>query len=97
MRLTPEEVDHIALLARLDLSPQERERAATELSQILEYFEKLNQLDTTNIEPTDHPLPMQNVLRADVSRPGLSPEAALQNAPEQAGGMFQVPRVVEAE
>ena len=97
MRLTPEEVDHIALLARLDLSEQERERAATELSQILEYFEKLNELDTSDVEPTDHVLPMQNVLRPDTARPGLSTEAALQNAPEQAGGMFQVPRVVEAE
>jgi len=97
MRLTPEEVDHIALLARLELSPQEKERAATELSQILDYFEKLNELDTSDVEPTDHVMPMQNVLRPDVSRPSLSPEAALQNAPEQAGNMFQVPRVVEAE
>jgi aspartyl-tRNA(Asn)/glutamyl-tRNA(Gln) amidotransferase subunit C len=97
MRLTSDEVDHIALLARLDLSQAEKDRAANELSQILEYFEKLNELDTTDVEPTDHVLPMQNVLRPDVARPGLTPEAALQNAPEQAGNMFQVPRVVEAE
>ncbi len=97
MRLTPEQVDHITLLARLELSPQERERAAGELSQILEYFEKLNELDTEDVEPTDHVLPMENVLRADEKRPGLPREAVLRNAPEQAAGMFQVPRVVEAE
>ena len=97
MGLTPAEVDHIALLARLELSPVERQRAAAELSQILGYFEKLNELNTDNVEPTEHVLPVVNVLRADVQRPGLAREAALQNAPEQADGMFQVPRVVEAE
>ena len=97
MGLTPAEVDHIALLARLELSPPERQRAAAELSQILGYFEKLNELNTDDVEPTEHVLPVVNVLRADVQRPGLAREAALQNAPEQADGMFQVPRVVEAE
>jgi len=97
VRLTPEEVDYIALLSRLELSAPERERAANELSQILGYFEKLKELDTADVEPTDHVLPVVNVLRADMARPGLTPEAALQNAPEQAAHMFQVPRVVEAE
>jgi aspartyl-tRNA(Asn)/glutamyl-tRNA(Gln) amidotransferase subunit C len=97
MRLTSEEVDHIALLARLDLSPAEREREANELSQILGYFEKLKELDTEDVEPTSHVMPVVNVLRSDESRPGLTREVALQNAPEQAAGMFQVPRVVEAE
>ena len=97
MRLSPEEVDHIALLARLDLSPAERERAANELSQILGYFEKLTELDTEGVEPMAHVLPVENVLRPDVVRPSLPREAALQNAPEAADGMFQVPRVVEAD
>jgi aspartyl-tRNA(Asn)/glutamyl-tRNA(Gln) amidotransferase subunit C len=97
MRLTPEQVDHIALLSRLDLSKPERERAAGELSQILGYFEKLNELDTNDVEPTSRVIPGENVLRADEVRPGLNREAALQNAPEHADGMFQVPRVVEAE
>jgi aspartyl-tRNA(Asn)/glutamyl-tRNA(Gln) amidotransferase subunit C len=97
MRLTSEEVDHIALLSRLDLSPAERERAAGELTQILNYFEKLGELDTENVEPTAHVFPVTNVLRPDEVRPCLSSEAALQNAPEAADNMFQVPRVVEAE
>jgi aspartyl-tRNA(Asn)/glutamyl-tRNA(Gln) amidotransferase subunit C len=97
MRLTSEEVDYIALLARLDLSPAEREREANELSQILDYFEKLKELDTEDVEPTSHVMPVVNVLRSDEARPSLPREVALQNAPEQAAGMFQVPRVVEAE
>lgn len=97
MSLSREEVDYIATLSRLHLSDAERERAATELSQILEHFEQLAQLDTSAVEPTDHVLPVVNVLRPDEVRPGLSREAALSNAPEHAGGMFQVPRVVEAD
>lgn len=97
MRLTPEEVQHIALLSRLELSEAERERAANELSQILGYFEKMGELDTENTPSTMHALPIANVLRPDVIKPSLSHEAALQNAPESAAGMFQVPRVVEAE
>jgi aspartyl-tRNA(Asn)/glutamyl-tRNA(Gln) amidotransferase subunit C len=97
VRLTEAEVDYIANLSRLHLSTAERERAATELSQILGYFEKLKELDTEGVEPTDHVLPVVNVLRPDKTRPCLTTEAALQNAPEQAADMFQVPRVVEAE
>ena len=78
MRLTPAEVDHIATLSRLELSDAERERAATELSQIIGYFESLGELDTENVAPTMHALPVENVLRADEVQPGLSREAALQ-------------------
>ena len=97
MRLTHSEVEHIALLSRLELSDAERERAAAELSQIIGYFEALGQLDTEDVPPTMHALPIENVLRADEVRAGLSHQAALSNAPESADGMFQVPRVVEAE
>ncbi len=97
MRLSSQEIDQIALLSRLDLSPAERETASDKLTQILGYFEKMSELDTETTEPTMHALPAFNVLRADVVKPGLSQEAALQNAPESAAGMFQVPRVVEAE
>jgi len=97
MRLSHEEIEHIALLSRLELSDAERERAQNELSDIIGYFEALSKLDTQGVEPTMHALPLQNVLRADVIEPQLTREEALQNAPESAGGMFQVPRVVEAE
>ena len=97
MSLTPEEVDHIALLARLDLSVAERERAGRELSQILDHFQQLNELDTTDVEPTSHVFPVVNVLREDHTRPSLPRTDVLLNAPEQADGMFQVPRVVEAD
>lgn len=97
MRLSTQEIDQIALLSRLELSPAQRESASDKLTQILGYFETLSELDTEGVEPTMHALPAFNVLRADVVKPGLSREAALQNAPESAAGMFQVPRVVEAE
>ena len=97
MRLSPQEIDHIALLARLELSEQERERAAGQLSQILDHFQQLNELDTTDVEPTSHVMPVVNVLRADEARPSLPRDVVLSNAPEHADGMFQVPRVVEAE
>jgi aspartyl-tRNA(Asn)/glutamyl-tRNA(Gln) amidotransferase subunit C len=97
MSLTPEEVDHIALLARLDLSADERARAGRELSQILDHFQQLNELDTSDVEPTSHVFPVVNVLREDEARPSLPRSEVLLNAPEQADGMFQVPRVVEAD
>ena len=97
MNLSPQEVDHIAMLARLELSPAERARAGEKLSQILDHFEQLKQLDTESVEPTSHVLPQFNILRRDEIKPGLSRDAALSNAPEHAAGMFQVPRVVEAE
>lgn len=96
-QLSHEEINHIALLARLALSPAEREREARELGQLLEHFSRLNELDTAEVEPTDHVLPVTNVLRHDAARPGLALEDVLANAPEAADGMFQVPRVVEAE
>jgi aspartyl-tRNA(Asn)/glutamyl-tRNA(Gln) amidotransferase subunit C len=97
MSLSSEEINHIALLARLDLTDAEKAKAATELSQILDSFEKLKELDTDNVTPGESPLNLVNVLRTDEKQPGLPTEAALANAPEQAANMFVVPRVVEAE
>ena len=97
MKISSEEINHIALLSRLALSPTELEREREELSQILAVFENLQAIDTIGVEPTDHVLPIVNVLREDTPRPSLTTKAALQNAPEQADNMFQVPRVVEAE
>jgi len=95
MRLTPEEVEHVALLARLRLTDEESERFTTQLNSILDYFEELKQIDTSGVPPMSHAVPMSNVLRADEPAPSLSPEEALRNAPDQARDCFQVPRVIE--
>ena len=95
MRLTPAEVEHVALLARLRLTDEERERFTTQLNSILEHFEQLQQIDTSDVRPMSHAVPMSNVLRDDEPAPSLSPEEALQNAPDQDRDCFRVPRVIE--
>ncbi len=94
MPLTPEEVDHVALLARLKLAPEQRERFTTQLNSILEHFEQLQQIDTAGVPPMSHAVPMSNVLREDEPAPSLSAEEALRNAPDQARSCFRVPRVI---
>lgn len=95
MRLTPEQVEHVALLARLRLTEDERARFTTQLNSILEHFEQLQQIDTADVEPMSHAVPMSNVLREDVVKPSLAPEEALRNAPDSEGDCFRVPRVIE--
>jgi aspartyl-tRNA(Asn)/glutamyl-tRNA(Gln) amidotransferase subunit C len=95
MRLTPEEVEHVALLARLRLSEEERARLTTQLNSILEHFEQLRGVDTVGVPPMSHAVPMSNVFREDEAASSLSPEKALQNAPDQARACFRVPRVIE--
>jgi len=95
MRLTPEQVEHVALLARLRLTPDERARFTTQLNSILEHFEQLQQIDTTDVEPMSHAVPMSNVLREDEVKPSLSPDEALRNAPDADRDCFRVPRVIE--
>jgi aspartyl-tRNA(Asn)/glutamyl-tRNA(Gln) amidotransferase subunit C len=95
MPLTPEEVDHIALLGRLELTEGERENFTRQLSAILDYFQQLKGLDTTGVPPTSHAIPLQNVLREDEPKPSLSQQEALANAPQEQQGCFQVPRIIE--
>jgi aspartyl-tRNA(Asn)/glutamyl-tRNA(Gln) amidotransferase subunit C len=95
MGLTPEEVEHVALLARLRLTEEEQERFTTQLNSILEHFEQLQQIDTADVAPMSHAVPMSNVLRDDEPAPSLSVEEALQNAPDRDRGCFRVPRVIE--
>lgn len=95
MRLSQKEVEHIALLSRLKLTDEERERMTTQLNDIIGFFEQLGELDTTDVEPTSHVIPMSNVLREDKVRPSLPVEEVLENAPDRAGDTFRVPRVVE--
>ena len=83
----------IAELARLDLTDEELATFESQLSPILKHIDTLSEIDVEGIEPTAHPSPVFDVLRADVSRPGLDPEALLQNAPESAQGQVRVPKV----
>ena len=83
MSLSLEEVRKVARLARLELSEPDLARMQQQLSTILDYVDQLNQLDTKDVEPLAHPLPVQNVFRADEEVPSLPVEAALQNAPNK--------------
>jgi aspartyl-tRNA(Asn)/glutamyl-tRNA(Gln) amidotransferase subunit C len=95
LKLTKQEVAQIAFLARLELSDQEMESLGGHLNRLLENFELLSELDTENVEPTSHAIPVQNVFREDISRPSWPREQVLANAPEQVDGTFEVPRIVE--
>lgn len=95
MKITKKEVEHVANLARLELSEQESGRLTDQLSNILTYVEKLNELDTKGVEPTAHVLDIRNVMREDVPAAGLTQERALANAPEKAAGHYKVPKIIE--
>lgn len=95
MRLTREEVEHVAWLARLELAEQEKDRLTGHLNRIMEHFEALQQLDTADVEPTSHSIPMSNVFREDIAGPSFSQEEAVSNAPEERDFYFVVPQVVE--
>jgi aspartyl-tRNA(Asn)/glutamyl-tRNA(Gln) amidotransferase subunit C len=95
MALSPEEVEHIADLARLQLSPEEKDHFRQQLSAILEYVASLQTLETGDISPTSSVLPPRSVLRADDPRLGLSPEEVLKNAPKTGKGQFRLPPVFE--
>jgi aspartyl-tRNA(Asn)/glutamyl-tRNA(Gln) amidotransferase subunit C len=93
--LTEKEVAHVAKLARLDLTPEELTRFSAQLSHILAYVDELSRLDTSNVEPMSHPLDLSNVFRDDATKPSLSPDEALANAPQKRDGFFLVPPVLE--
>ncbi len=89
------DVRYTAQLARLNLSEEEIATFQAQLSQVLEFVEKLNQVDVTGVEPTAHTNPVFNVFRADEERSWFDAERALANAPRQANGLFIVPKVIE--
>ncbi|MBI2080603.1 MAG: Asp-tRNA(Asn)/Glu-tRNA(Gln) amidotransferase subunit GatC [candidate division NC10 bacterium] len=95
MKITLKEVEHVARLARLALSDEEKEQMRSQLDRILGYIEKLNQLDTTAVEATSHVIPMTNVFREDAVIPSLPRDEALANAPDRLEGFFRVPRIIE--
>ena len=95
MKLTLEQVRHVAGLARLSLTPEEEQRYQGQLSAILESMEQLKELDTTHVEPTSHATLAGEVVRPDEVQPSLSPEKALANAPSRVGTSFAVPKILE--
>jgi len=96
-RISPEEVEHVARLARLALTPEERESMARHLDRILDYVEALQALDTEGVEPTFHAIPVPTPLREDVAAEPLDPELAVSNAPERWETAFVVPKVIDSD
>jgi aspartyl-tRNA(Asn)/glutamyl-tRNA(Gln) amidotransferase subunit C len=89
------DIDHLATLSRLALTPAEKAEFSAQLGDIVGYIEKLKEVNVDGVEPTAHATPIFNVLQPDVARPGFSVEDALRNAPQQRDNMVVVPRVVE--
>ncbi|MBD8034404.1 MULTISPECIES: Asp-tRNA(Asn)/Glu-tRNA(Gln) amidotransferase subunit GatC [Solibacillus] len=94
-KISKEEVKHVAHLARLAITEEEAEKFAEQLGKITDFAEQLNELDTTNVEPTSHVLPLVNVLREDVAKEGLPLEKVMLNVKEQEEGQIKVPSIME--
>lgn len=94
-KITIQEVEHVANLARLEFNEEEKKKLAQQLGRILDYIDQLNELDTTDVEPTSHVIPIKNVLRPDVVKPSFTQEEALANAPSRTDGLFEVPKIIE--
>lgn len=95
MKISIADVEHVARLARLELSEQEKSLFAGQMGAILGYVEKLKELDTEGILPTSHAVPMENAFREDAARPSIGVEKALSNAPDRTGSFYRVPKVIE--
>ena len=88
-------IDHVAKLARLALTPEEKAKFSQQLGDVLHHIEQLSKVDVSGVEPTAHAFAVFNVWQEDVAQPGLPVEAALKNAPAQRDNMVMVPKVVE--
>lgn len=95
MRVTKETIEHVANLARLNLTEQETEKLTVEMAEIISYVDKLNELDTSDISPTAHVIPINNVFREDIAEKSFDRDKILANAPSAEDGCFKVPKVVE--
>ena len=95
MSVSKKDVEHVAKLARLGLTEEEKELFTNQLSSILDYAKNLNKLDTKNVAPTSHAIPMKNVLREDKVIPCTNPKDIVANGPEVEDNMFRVPRIME--
>ena len=95
MKISAEEVERVAVLARLHLTAEEKSQLTRQLDDILEYMDKLNQLDTAQVEPFTHALETVNALREDAVTNRPNTEALLANAPDRDGTFFKVPKIIE--
>jgi aspartyl-tRNA(Asn)/glutamyl-tRNA(Gln) amidotransferase subunit C len=95
MKITPEQVDYVALLGRLSLGPEERKKYQAQLDDILKYMDMLGEVDTDDVEPMSGPVELYTPLREDIVKPSLPAEEALANAPARTGASFRVPKVIE--
>jgi len=95
MKISREMVEYIAHLARIELSEGDKETFREQLEAILDYIDKLNELDTSEVEPMLHTLDLANVFRADEARESLRRDAALSNAPDRSPDSYKVPAVIE--
>ena len=93
--ITTDDVQHVATLARLEFNEEDIEQFAHQLVRILDYIGKLNELDTTDVPPTSHPLPLRNVVKADVAKSSYDRDVVLEGAPRAEEGYFEVPKVIE--
>jgi len=95
MAITKETVEYVAHLARIALKPKELEKFSGQLQDIINFIDKLKKLDISNVNPTSHILPLENVFREDTARESLPLDKALMNAPCRKGNFFVVPKVIE--
>ena len=95
MKITRKDVEHVALLSRLELTEEDIGKFTGQFNAILDYIDVLSKVDTAGVEPTAHVLPVKNVMRSDEVRPSLPRDEALANAPEREEGYFKVPKILE--
>lgn len=93
--ISNETIEYVGILAKLELSDEEKEQARKDMGRMLDYIDKLGELDTADVEPMSHVFPVQNVFREDVVTNGDRREELLSNAPEEKDGMFMVPRTFD--
>lgn len=93
--ISDETIDYVGILAKLELNSEEKEQAKKDMESMLDYIDKLNELDTTGVEPMSHVFPVNNVFREDVVTNGDDRENILKNAPDEKNGMFNVPKTFD--
>lgn len=93
--ISDETIEYVGILSKLELSDEEKEQAKKDMGSMLDYIDKLNELDTSGIEPMSHVFPVQNVFREDVVTNGDESEKTLKNAPGEKDNMFMVPRTFD--